>query len=959
MDRTVQDLFLHSPDIDLSLVSAERHADACKKRCEQLKHWQTSELFLTPMRPQTTDAKIRFNAFECFVDAVKKHDVDYVWSFIRSGQDINGPIVDGLTAIHQAVLCSDLEMIKLLVESHANVNVKDVYGWTPLHASVYTQDPNIVQFLIDKGADPLCVNIDLEFPVDICEQLWSDEDVSSSARFKLKEIKKILLAAIGDNDVDFVRDREQREMLQDAQELLDNPDLAIPICSDNSTPLHVAASKGYLEVLKLLVQHRGLDINSKDSDGWTPLHAALFFEQDKAAEMLVMSGASLLLTTNMNETLEDVCSDEMLDMFASLKTQQPNYGSGLGSIGKRRPSFPLRALRAGSIDQKDKDNERHIMELRSSEDLSPDDSPELPRKTLEVQTPSGYKGHSHTSKLPTPIPDTSFSNSDPHLLKTADRLDPSEKYSHYGPKSLDGAGGRRTSHPVLPVKEKAPAFAIRELGSSKLSPKSLSSPLSVPTRSDIDPRYPKPAADVTNDKSVLTTPKSYSTAKHLTKAPSTPQTESSVFTDLPGLSRSTSSEITRRTCSRKSLDGRRKTQPVDQDSLTKAIEDLNSDKAMEESHRHVGENGHEESADVISPNKQSQANQDTPNSKTESRFRISKTPSKDTFEFSVTDRKQSHTGNSRIYSDLSRTSSQNREQRPWPVSNRVSAIIGNFEKSDRPAPSLPAVGSSSSSSVSVDSFLKEDSVDKPELREKEVGTQLLEDNTSSPAVLRRDRTSSSSTSRKVAKQIRRSTGISQDDVIELIARESLQENEDSYNHNSHSNQSAIPHSLTNAHAPVTISTYQTKLDSKEKPDNEHTTNTNTNTNTNSKSNSKEDKSAGDIPFLKKLYEQDQILIKRLQEEATQLKIEREMALSDRHKMEKSVSQLNRKLADTTRAYEQEKKERTRLDFKLKQLETSEQRNHVLEAEKQRTEDENKKLIEVIKSLTGSIGVRHK
>ena len=104
MDRSVHELFVHSPDIDLSLVSAERHADACKKRTEQLKHWETSELYLTPLRANVTDAKIRFDSFECFIDAVKKHDLEYVRSFLRSGQDINGPIVDGLTAIHQVCL---------------------------------------------------------------------------------------------------------------------------------------------------------------------------------------------------------------------------------------------------------------------------------------------------------------------------------------------------------------------------------------------------------------------------------------------------------------------------------------------------------------------------------------------------------------------------------------------------------------------------------------------------------------------------------------------------------------------------------------------------------------------------------------------------------------------------------------------------------------------------------------
>ena len=104
MSRSVQDLFVHSPDIDLSLVSAERHAEAIKMRSEQLKHWEISELNLTSIRPLTIDSKIRFEPFECFIDAVKKHDLDYVRSFLRSGQDINGPIVDGLTAIHQVCI---------------------------------------------------------------------------------------------------------------------------------------------------------------------------------------------------------------------------------------------------------------------------------------------------------------------------------------------------------------------------------------------------------------------------------------------------------------------------------------------------------------------------------------------------------------------------------------------------------------------------------------------------------------------------------------------------------------------------------------------------------------------------------------------------------------------------------------------------------------------------------------
>ena len=93
-----------SPDLDLSLVSAERQADAVKQRAEQLKRWQNSDVSLAPSRSSGFESRVKFDAFECFIDAVKKNDLEYVWSFIRAGKDVNGPIVDGLTAIHQVRL---------------------------------------------------------------------------------------------------------------------------------------------------------------------------------------------------------------------------------------------------------------------------------------------------------------------------------------------------------------------------------------------------------------------------------------------------------------------------------------------------------------------------------------------------------------------------------------------------------------------------------------------------------------------------------------------------------------------------------------------------------------------------------------------------------------------------------------------------------------------------------------
>jgi len=61
---------------------------------------------------------------------------------------------------------------------------------------------------------------------------------------------------------------------------------------DGLTPLHVAARKGSLVVIKLLLQH-GADIEAKDRRGNTPLASALLARNTLVADYLVKQGAKL------------------------------------------------------------------------------------------------------------------------------------------------------------------------------------------------------------------------------------------------------------------------------------------------------------------------------------------------------------------------------------------------------------------------------------------------------------------------------------------------------------------------------------------------------------------------------------------------------------------------------------------------------------------------------------------
>ncbi|KAH9052184.1 ankyrin repeat-containing domain protein [Lactarius vividus] len=69
-----------------------------------------------------------------------------------------------------------------------------------------------------------------------------------------------------------------------------------------STPLHLAAECGRCEVAQVLLE-RGVDVNSRNVDGKTPLHMAPAFKHRfGAAQLLVERGADVNAQDNVHET---------------------------------------------------------------------------------------------------------------------------------------------------------------------------------------------------------------------------------------------------------------------------------------------------------------------------------------------------------------------------------------------------------------------------------------------------------------------------------------------------------------------------------------------------------------------------------------------------------------------------------------------------------------------------------
>lgn len=108
--------------------------------------------------------------------------------------------------------------------------------------------------------------------------------------------------------------------------LLDNgADINI---ADNrgATPLHRAASKGNLEIVKLLVSYKGnLKIDTKDNYGNTSLHLACEEDRQDEAVILVRNGAKLDVPNKELRTPLDLCTSFLHRL---LSTQFPNLFEG-------------------------------------------------------------------------------------------------------------------------------------------------------------------------------------------------------------------------------------------------------------------------------------------------------------------------------------------------------------------------------------------------------------------------------------------------------------------------------------------------------------------------------------------------------------------------------------------------------------------------------------------------------
>ncbi|KAH8857922.1 Protein phosphatase 1 regulatory subunit 12A, partial [Schistosoma japonicum] len=166
------------------------------------------------------------------------------------------------------------------------------------------------RFLIENGADLSVLSVDLELPIDVAQ----DEEMINLLTDAMKKQNV---------DADAIKHSEEQMLLHDAQHWLTSGQYKPVVDSrTGATPLHVAACKDYTKAMEILLQIPGLDINAKDFDGWTALHAAAHWNREASARMLANAGASFDEHTRASQSVFDVADKEMIVLLRQLRERQ-------------------------------------------------------------------------------------------------------------------------------------------------------------------------------------------------------------------------------------------------------------------------------------------------------------------------------------------------------------------------------------------------------------------------------------------------------------------------------------------------------------------------------------------------------------------------------------------------------------------------------------------------------------
>ena len=237
--------------------------------------------------PLVNEALAKGEAERKIYEVAAAADLEKVKNYLIIKPDLVNSVKNGRSLIQYAISSGDIKLLKFLIEKGAILKNLNEVGESNLNVAIRYSKNNVVQFLLDSG----------EYINDTHRQT-KESSLHLATKMKNKEIinlllrkganledvswplETVLLAAIKNQDLDTVK-----LYLENKADPNNSP-------NGHTSPLHLAAQLGNMNIVKLLLQY-GANTNALAYDNKTPAQWAIKYNHKDISDLINVGKPSI------------------------------------------------------------------------------------------------------------------------------------------------------------------------------------------------------------------------------------------------------------------------------------------------------------------------------------------------------------------------------------------------------------------------------------------------------------------------------------------------------------------------------------------------------------------------------------------------------------------------------------------------------------------------------------------